>query len=139
MDTPDCFYRLSINALITNDARNKFLICQEDNGKWELPGGGLDWGATPQEDLPREIKEEMGLKVVHVAERPSYFLTVQSERKKLWIANVLYETTVAHYDFTPSDECMAIGWVNAENAHEFKMFPNTKLAVEMFDPANHTH
>lgn len=39
---PDCFYRISIKALILNEARDKFLICQEDNGKWELPGGGLE-------------------------------------------------------------------------------------------------
>ena len=49
---PECFYRVSVKALVLNETRDKFLICEEESGVWELPGGGLDWGATPQEDLP---------------------------------------------------------------------------------------
>lgn len=35
---PDCFYRISIKALIL-DEFGKFLLCREDNGKWDFPGG----------------------------------------------------------------------------------------------------
>jgi len=72
---PDCFYRISAKALILNETRDKFMIVRETNGKWELPGGGLDWSATPQEDLPREISEEMNLKVTSVAKDPCYFIS----------------------------------------------------------------
>jgi len=76
MDTvPECFYRVSVKALVLNETRDKFLICQEENGMWDLPGGGLDWETKPQDDLAREIHEEMGLNIIKVAERPSYFTT----------------------------------------------------------------
>jgi 8-oxo-dGTP pyrophosphatase MutT (NUDIX family) len=39
---PNCFYRVSIKALVL-DEQGRFLLCREDNGKWELPGGGLDF------------------------------------------------------------------------------------------------
>lgn len=55
---PNCFYRISIKALIL-DKDGKFLLCRESDGRWELPGGGLDHGENPQDGLMREIKEEM--------------------------------------------------------------------------------
>jgi len=58
-EIPNCFYRVSVKALILNETIDKFLISEKESGVWELPGGGLDWGASPQEDLPREIMEEM--------------------------------------------------------------------------------
>ena len=42
MDIPECFYRISVKALVLNEARDRFLITQEEDGRWELPGGGLD-------------------------------------------------------------------------------------------------
>jgi len=34
---PACFYRISIKALIL-DENGRFLLCREDNGKWDFPG-----------------------------------------------------------------------------------------------------
>ncbi len=41
-EVPECIYRVSVKALILNENRDKFLIIQENNGWWDLPGGGLD-------------------------------------------------------------------------------------------------
>ena len=47
------YYRLSVKALILNEERNKFLLTKKENGVWDLPGGGLDWGETPGKGLAR--------------------------------------------------------------------------------------
>jgi ADP-ribose pyrophosphatase YjhB (NUDIX family) len=39
------------------------LIQREDNGKWAIPGGGLQYGEWPQHCAAREIYEETGFKV----------------------------------------------------------------------------
>ena len=136
-EIPNCFYRVSIKALVLNEARDKFLLCEEENGVWELPGGGLDWGATPQEDLSREIQEEMGLVVTKVADNPSYLITAQTLHKKIWIANVLYETELENLEFTPSDECVRVKFVDKDDVQSMNVFPTiTKLAA-MFDPKRH--
>jgi ADP-ribose pyrophosphatase YjhB (NUDIX family) len=137
IEVPNGFYRLSLKGLILNETRDKFLIVQEDNGLWELPGGGLDWGENPQDGLRREIEEEMGLKVTWVSKTPSYLIVGQKKKDDIWISNVIFEVTVENLDFTPSEECVAIRFVNSTEAKTLESFPNVQDLAEMFDPGNH--
>lgn len=133
-NTPPCFYRVSIKALIMDETRTKFLVVQEQNGEWEFPGGGLEWGSVPQDDLRREIEEEMKLVVTEVATHPSYFLTCQNHKGD-WIVNVFFETRVQDLAFTPSDECIAIRFVTPDEARTLPArFGNISKLADMFDP-----
>ena len=51
-------------AIILIDSRKKvLLIRRSDNGRWCLPGGGVDPGESAEEACVRETFEETGLKV----------------------------------------------------------------------------
>ena len=43
--------------------RGRVLLLRNERGEWELPGGRLDDGETPEEAVAREIREETGLMV----------------------------------------------------------------------------
>ncbi len=132
---PNGFYRISPKGLILNETRDKFLIVQEEDGMWDLPGGGLDFGEASQDCLRREIKEEMGLDVLTVSNSPSYFFTdeFQSEaRKGMWYANVLYEITVAGLDFIPSSECVAVKFVSPEEVSGLTTYNSITNLAKMF-------
>ena len=137
MEIRNHFYRISIKALVLNESRDKFLITKKEDGRWDLPGGGLDWGATPQEDLPREISEEMGVTVTWIAPHPSYFLTCENSTHEIWIANVLYEATLESLDFTPSDECTEVRFVNKDEIDRLDAYSNVKILGDMFDTKKH--
>ncbi len=136
---PNCFYRVSIKGLILNEQRNKFLIGKDEVGFWDLPGGGLEWGTTPQADLSREVKEEMKLEVTKVAIQPCYFFTgQQTVDPDVHIANVMYECQVAHLDFTPTRECLEIQFVGAKDVVDFEVSDGVKGLMKIFNPQNHT-
>lgn len=136
-EIPDCFYRISVKALVLNETRDKFLITKESDGQWELPGGGLDWGMGVHEELKREIREEMGLETTWIADHPCYFLTGQTRRRKVWIANLLYETELASLDFTPSDECTEIRFVDENDIGSLTVFPTVADLAKIFNPSRH--
>jgi 8-oxo-dGTP diphosphatase len=137
MSIPNCFYRISIKALVL-DEQGKLLLTREDNGWWELPGGGLDHGEDIRKGLAREIKEEMGLEVTFMAQTPSYFFTFVAEKSKQWMSNVVYEVKLKDLDFTPSDECQEIRFVTKEEAKALNLFPNIREFIENnFDLKNH--
>ncbi len=133
----NCFYRVSVKALVLNKTRDKFLLCKKDSGVWELPGGGLDWGASPHEDLRREIKEEMNVGILWIADNPAYFITRKALKREGWNAYVLYETELESLDFIPSRECEEIRFVDKNDVKEIKVLSNIEKLVEMFKSDNH--
>jgi ADP-ribose pyrophosphatase YjhB (NUDIX family) len=131
------YYRFSVKALIFDETRTKFLLVQEDNGKWELPGGGLDWGEKPHEGIIREIKEEMGLGVIYISPQPSYVTTAPCDSDGMWCSNIIFEVQLEHLNLTPSSECVAIEFVTKEEALELNLFVTVKKFLEVFSPTNH--
>jgi 8-oxo-dGTP pyrophosphatase MutT (NUDIX family) len=129
---PKCFYRVSVKGLILDDEK-RFLLVKEENGQWEFPGGGLDFGEDPLECLKREVKEEMGLKVISIKDRPSYFVT-SLNKKDIWIANVFYEIKVLDLNFIPSKECTELKFVTKEEAFNLDILPNVKEFLKVYRP-----
>jgi 8-oxo-dGTP diphosphatase len=134
---PPCFYRISAKALVLNETRDKFLVCLEENGHWALPGGGLEWGESPQMSIPREISEEMGLEVTFIAAFPTYFVTYQTRDKSAWMANLLYETELRDLTFTPSYECNDIRFVHKDDLEGLRVFNTVRELAEQFNPERH--
>jgi 8-oxo-dGTP diphosphatase len=129
-------YRVSIKA-IAIDETGRFLLAKEDNGKWELLGGGLDHNEDPITCLKRELKEETGLEVVEVSPTPKYFVTAPKVGREGFVANVIYEVKLKDLDFTPSDECVELRFFSVEEAKREDLFPQVAKFIEAFNPNLH--
>jgi 8-oxo-dGTP diphosphatase len=54
----------AVAAVIIDPAGQVLLQRRSDDGKWGLPGGGIEPGDEPAEALVREIREETALEIV---------------------------------------------------------------------------
>ena len=122
-DIPNCFYRTSIKALVV-DKEGSVLLAKNVKGQWEIPGGGLDFGEDALDCLKRELKEELGLSVSSVDNRPNYFVTVQ-DSNGIWKAMVVYKVILENLDFTKSDECQELKFFAKDEALKENCHPMT--------------
>jgi len=132
---PSCFYRISVKGLILNE-KKEFLLTKQKNDRWDLPGGGLDFGEAHSEGLAREIQEEMGLETTFIAQNPSYFITTPNQ-DMTWFANVIYLCKVKDLNFKSSWECQEIRFFNIEEAKKVDIISNVEEFIKLYDPSKH--
>ncbi|GGF30659.1 NUDIX hydrolase [Echinicola rosea] len=124
---PECFYRISVKALIF-DEQGRFLLIREDNGMWDLPGGGLDHEESAEQGIEREMLEEMGIKPSFIAPHPSFFFSF-SNPKGLPAANIIYRARISHHHFRPSTECEALRYFHPADIGDVKVYPNIPILI----------
>ncbi|MFA6474548.1 MAG: NUDIX hydrolase [Patescibacteria group bacterium] len=102
----DMQFQISVKGLFAN-AEGKLLMMQEDNGRWDFPGGRIQKGEDLIDCLKRECLEETGLQCKVVETQPSivYSAIDQEGRARLM---VFFKIHFDSLDFKPSEECTAI-------------------------------
>jgi 8-oxo-dGTP pyrophosphatase MutT (NUDIX family) len=130
MQDAPCTYRVSVKAIIKNEAGN-ILLLQEADGQWDLPGGGLEQGEKPHDAVAREVAEETGYTVSSVGERPVAFWTVTRPGSSSikWFAFAAYGVSVTGA-FRPAKDTndAAVAWkfVAPEAAVAMTLHPNAR-------------
>lgn len=108
----NCFYRVSLKALIRNEVGEILLV--REKGDLGLPGGGWDYGETVHEVLVRELHEEIGL-TSDFTERIVGTVPRWLEHKQAWLLWIVYEISYKELDFTLGEHGSEIRWVAESN------------------------
>lgn len=124
--------KISQKAIVVRDGKILLVRDPSDDAIWELPGGRLHAGETPQEGLLRELKEEIGVhasiqRVVHVEQ----FRHVKTGQEMFLVA---YEAT-----FSPDQEIQPLDgevgewcWITKENLYDQHIYDNCLRALKTY-------
>ena len=107
--------RPGASAVIFDVARERILMTQrEDNGRWCLPGGGMDPGESAAEACAREVLEETGLeaqvtRLIGIYTTPDILIEYPDGNKIQPVA-FSFEAEITGGELGLSDETIAFGW-----------------------------
>lgn len=103
-------------AYVVNEDNKVLLLRRAKNdtfpGKWEFPGGGLEYGEDPKESIEREVYEEAGIHVRAI--KPMAVVTHSSHDENISIVRITYECKLVDsaYEVKLSHEHDAFQWVD---------------------------
>ena len=110
--------RPGASAVVFDQSRERVLLTRrEDNGRWCLPGGGMDPGESAAEACVREVLEETGLevrvtKLVGVYTSP-HLLIEYPDGNKIQPTAFSFEVEITGGELGLSDETTEVGWYTA--------------------------
>ncbi|MGI6103226.1 MAG: NUDIX hydrolase [Patescibacteria group bacterium] len=122
---PNSIFRVSAKALVFDD-QGRLLLLKESDGRWEIPGGGIDDNESPRETIVREIHEECGLAARVLDEQPTAVWSV-SHNDQFDFLYLGYRTAVDDIaGFVPSEECVELKYIALADARALPACPSLK-------------
>jgi 8-oxo-dGTP diphosphatase len=116
-------------ALIAKDSKILLLHRTTSHKVWEFPGGGIEFGESPEDAAVREAKEESGLDV-----RSEGLLSVNSHvtpQNNHYIFFLYRCTIVGGKESASDEEHDMAGWFTAD---EMERLPDLALSIKSILP-----
>uniref|UniRef100_UPI0011BA6A50 NUDIX hydrolase N-terminal domain-containing protein n=1 Tax=Enterococcus florum TaxID=2480627 RepID=UPI0011BA6A50 len=122
--------KLDTRAAIFND--QKILLVQENNLKWSLPGGWVDFDQSIRDNTLKEVKEETGfdaeaVKIIALQDRNRH----NPPRYAYGVCKIFVECKVLGGQFTENSETLQIGWFSLDELPELAEEKTTAQQIEL--------
>lgn len=121
----DCI-GIGVGALIFNEDGKMLLAlrgkkAKNEVGKWEIPGGAVEFGETIEQALKREIKEELDIEI-ELGEMLQLCDHIIPEDKQHWVSPTYICKVVSGVpkNLEPG-KCDQIGWFSVEEAEKMPL------------------
>jgi 8-oxo-dGTP diphosphatase len=104
---------------------------KNERGKWEVPGGGVDFGETFEQAIKREMKEENDIEI-EVIELLGIYDHIIPDEGQHWVSPTYICRIVAgEPKILEPDKCAEIGWFTIEEAEQLPLSIITRHDIEV--------
>jgi 8-oxo-dGTP diphosphatase len=131
---------VGVGAAIFNK-EGKLLISQRgekaknERGKWEIPGGSVEFGETFEQALKREVQEEIGVEI-EVIKLLGICDHIIPDEKQHWVApTYICKITKGEPTILEPEKCAQIGWFSIEEADKLPLSIVTKYDISVIKKA----
>lgn len=125
---------VGVGALIFNEEGHLLLSlrgekAKNERGKWEIPGGAVEFGETFEQALKRELKEELGIEI-EVLEMLQMCDHIIQDEKQHWVAPTFLCKIIKGVPvILEPQKCDQIGWFTLEEAQKLPLSIVTKQDI----------
>ncbi len=121
---------LNVYVVVRNGDR--ILVLRRKDGFWEFPGGGVDWGESPEQAAARELREETGIaagKLEMLGITSAVYKKGEDDKHSVYI---VYATDTSGTDVVIGGEHDEYRWLNKMEASFLKYGFNAEPIMDMF-------
>ena len=119
-------FPVSVKGIVYHDGR--VVLLKNERDEWELPGGKLELGETPEACVVREIEEELGLAVTLGPLLDSWVYHIFEGVDVLILTYGSYPTPFS--EITHSPEHKAVGLFSPEEVPSLRMPEGYKKSIQ---------
>ena len=133
--------RIQVVVITVISHNNKYLLTKrvdedpedsEVHGLWQMPGGGLEFGESPEQTAVREAKEELGIDIAVIRMIPRILTRTHKSWHGLLVS---FECSMRDpvQEIMLNEEASEYRWFTLEEIQQLEVTPFTKNIQEILD------
>lgn len=125
---------VGVGCIIT-DGKGKYLLAKRgmkaknERGKWEFPGGSIEFGDTMKDTVIREMKEELGVAVELLEHLPPVDHIIPNDHQH-WVTSAFIARIVeGSPKIMEPGKCEELGWFTFDEIEKLPLSIATQLNI----------
>lgn len=108
------------------------LFAKDQGGLWELPGGRVNFGESPEAALKRELQEEVGFTQVEVGNIIHVWTFTSAKAHNTQFILLVFECFTNEKKVELSEEHLAYAWISLGETEKFSMRDEYRESIKKY-------